>query len=279
MLSNTQVLTKSVLDTVKRSRPIYNVGRKVRFALGDGLGARPVEGISGRVHYNDFMLNSTAPTDVEYYLHGANEFVDILERSCGEAGRDAQSIAEVLEVGCGYGRIVRELRKRMPWARVSVSDVIESAARFTASEFGAQYMPPLEEAGAEYDGRFDLVYLLSVYSHLRRDMAAANLRRVSAVLKPGGVAVITLQGRGSAETVERYQLYWLDKSNLLQAMARDGYYYEKYPYYYADYGLTWFTQPVFDQLVREATPELTAISFRLMDVDGHQDTLVYRKGK
>jgi SAM-dependent methyltransferase len=279
MLSNTKVLTKSVLDTVKRSRPIYNVGRKVRFALGDSLGARPVEGISGRVHYNDFMLNSTAPADVKYYLHGANEFVDILERSCKEAGRDPQSVADVLEVGCGYGRIVRELRKRMPWARVTVSDVIESAARFTASEFGAQYMPPLEEAGAEYDGRFDLVYLLSVYSHLRRDMVAANLRRVSAVLKPGGVAVITLQGQGSAETVERYGFYWLNKNELLQAMAHDGYHYEKYPYYYADYGVTWFTQPAFDRLVRETTPELTAISFRPMDIDGHQDTLVYRKDK
>jgi SAM-dependent methyltransferase len=279
MLSNTKVLTKSVLDTVKRSRPIYNVGRKVRFALGDSLGARQVDGISGRVHYNDFMLNSTAPADVKYYLHGANEFVDILPRSCREAGRDPQSIANVLEVGCGYGRIVRELRKRMPWARVSVSDVIESAARFTASEFGAQYIPPLEEAGAEYNGRFDLVYLLSVYSHLRRDMVAANLRRVSAVLKPGGVAVITLQGQGSAETVERYGFYWLDKANLLQAMARDGYLYEKYPYYYAEYGVTWFTQPAFDRLVRETTPGLTAISFRPMDIDGHQDTLVYRKDK
>jgi hypothetical protein len=121
--------------------------------------------------------------------------------------------------------------------------------------------------------------LLSVYSHLRRDMVAANLRRVSAVLKPGGVAVITLQGQGSAETVERYGFYWLDKSNLLQAMARDGYHYEKYPYYYAEYGVTWFTQPAFDRLVRETTPELTAISFRPMDIDGHQDTLVYRKDK
>jgi SAM-dependent methyltransferase len=277
MLGNTKVLTKGILDAVKHSRPIYHVGRKLRFALGDSLGARPVDGISGRVHYNDFMLNSTAPADVAYYLRGANEFVDILERSCKEAGRDPQSIAAILEVGCGYGRIVRELRKRMPWANVSVSDVIESAARFTAAEFGAQYVAPLEEAVAEYNGRFDLVYLLSVYSHLRRDMVAANLHHVSAALKPGGVAVITLQGQGSAETVERYGFYWLDKNKLLQALARDGYHYEKYPYYYAEYGVTWFTQPAFDQLVRETTPELTAVSFRLMDIDGHQDVLVYRK--
>ena len=68
MLGNTKVLTKGILDAVKHSRPIYHVGRKLRFALGDSLGARPVDGISGRVHYNDFMLNSTAPADVAYYL-------------------------------------------------------------------------------------------------------------------------------------------------------------------------------------------------------------------
>ncbi len=164
------------------------------------------------------MLTSTAPADVAYYLHGANEFVDILRRSCVEAGRDPNSIGDMLEVGCGYGRIVRELRKRMPSARVYVSDVIDEAAQFTAAEFGAHYMPPLEKAGAEFGGRFDLVYLLSVYSHLRRDIAAANLRRVAAVLKPGGVAVMTLQGQGSADTVERYKLYWLDKNRLLQAL-------------------------------------------------------------
>jgi len=65
----------------------------------------------------------------------------------------------------------------------------------------------------------------------------------------------------------------------LQAMARDGYHYEKYPYYYVEYGVTWFTQAAFDRLVRETTPELTAISFRPMNIDGHQDTLVYRKDK
>ena len=277
MLKDTKVLARGVLDVIKRSRPIYQVGRRLRFATGARLGARPVQGLTGRVHYNDFMLTSTAPADVAYYLHGANEFVDILQRSCVEAGRDPNSIADLLEVGCGYGRIVRELRKGMPSARVYVSDVIDEAAQFTAAEFGAHYMPPLEKAGVEFGGRFDLVYLLSVYSHLRRDIAAANLRRVAAVLKPGGVAVMTLQGQGSADTVERYKLYWLDKNRLLQALAHDGYYYEKYPYYYADYGMTWFTQPAFDRLVRETTPELSAVSFHPTDVDGHQDVLVYRK--
>lgn len=174
MLKNTKILTKDALDTIKRSRPIYTVARKVRFTMGDLLGARVVPGLSGRVHYNDFMLNSTEPAVVETYVRGANQFIDILERSCSEAGRDPGTIGDVLEVGCGYGRIVRELRKRMPAARVHVSDVIDGAARFTAKEFGCAEMPPLEQADPEYDRRFDLVYLLSVYTHLRRDLVATN---------------------------------------------------------------------------------------------------------
>jgi SAM-dependent methyltransferase len=277
MLRNTKVLAKGVLDVVKRSRPVYNAARRVRFAAGDRLGSRRVEGLTGRVHYNDVMLDSTAPEHVKRYLQVATQFVDILERSCVEAGRDPGSICELLEVGCGYGRIVRELRKRMPTARIYVSDVIDSAARFTAAEFAAHKMPTLEQAGAGFEGRFDLVYLLSVYTHLRRDMVADNLRRVAAVLKPGGVAVITVHGQGSAEKAERYEQYWLDKGRLLQALARDGYYYERYPYYYAEYGLTWFTRAAFERLAAEAAPQLSAVAYHPLGVDGHQDVLVYRK--
>ena len=277
MLKNTRVLPKDVLDVVKRSRPVYSAARALRFAAGERLGARPVSGLSGRVHYNDFMLLSTDPADVDHYVRGANRFIDIIERSCAEAGRDPASLRDVLEVGCGYGRIVRELRKRLPQAQVHVSDVIDAAARFTAAEFGAHKMPTLEHAAPEFDGRFDLVYLLSVYTHMRREMIAANLRRVAAVLKPGGVVVMTVHGQGSADTCERYQQYWLDKTRLLQALARDGYYYERYPYYYDDYGLTWFTRTAFEELVAETTPRLTAIAYHALDLDAHQDVFVYRK--
>lgn len=61
MFANTKILGQGALDAIKRSRPIYNASRSLRFAAGVRLGARRVEGISGRVHYNDFMLTSTTP--------------------------------------------------------------------------------------------------------------------------------------------------------------------------------------------------------------------------
>ncbi|MCC0005712.1 MAG: class I SAM-dependent methyltransferase [Methylobacteriaceae bacterium] len=273
----TKVLSKDILDSIKRTRPVYAFGRRVRFALGSRLGARVVPGLGGRAHYNDFMLSSTDAEHVGGYRRGARQFVELLGRSLGEAGRDWSSIDACLEVGCGYGRIVRELRDRLDPSRIYVTDVIEEGARFTASEFGASAIPLIESSAETMPGKFDLVYLLSVYTHLRRDLVARNLAAVARAMKSGGVAVFTTHGQGSAETAERYEQYWLDKGAVLQGMSAEGYYYERYPYYYDEYGLTWFRRDAMQALVSEAAPELEFIAHHPMALDGHQDLFVFRK--
>lgn len=273
---STRIIPHGMLNVIKRSPALYAVGRKARFALGSRLGARPVAGI-GRAHYNDFMLTSTAPDRVASYMTGARQFVDILETALTEAGRDWDSIGRALEIGCGYGRIVRELSRRLPGERIAVCDVIDEGARFTAAEFGATKVPVMEQAAVKPSGTYDLIYLLSVYTHLPRDFVVSNLRDVARALKPGGVAVFTIHGQGSAETAERYEQYWLDKPGLLSAMAQDGYYYARYPYYTDEYGLTWFTKDAVERLVAEAAPDLELVSYRPMQLDAHQDVFVYRK--
>lgn len=273
----TKVLPKDILDSIKRTRPVYALGRRMRFALGSRLGARTVAGLGGRAHYNDFMLSSADADHVGRYRRGAQQFVDLLERSLGEAGRDWASVEACLEVGCGYGRIVRELRARLDPSRIHVADVIEEGARFTASEFGATAIPVIERSAETMPRKFDLVYLLSVYTHLRRDLVARNLASVARALKSGGVLVFTTHGQGSAETAERYEQYWLDKNAVLGGMGREGYYYERYPYYYDEYGLTWFRRDAMRALVDEVAPELEFVAHHPMAVDSHQDIFVYRK--
>lgn len=89
--------------------------------------------------------------------------------------------------------------------------------------------------------------------------------------------MITLQGRGSAEIAERYNQYWLNKARVLKALDHDGYYYERYPYYYGEYGMTWFTRSTFDGLVAEVAPELNAVAYHPLDLEGHQDVAVFQK--
>lgn len=273
----TKILPKSILDTVKRTRPIYQVGRKARFAVGSRMGARHVEGLGGKAHFNDFMLTSTEPGFVESYRRGAVQFVDILGASLTEAGRAWETIDACLEIGCGYGRIVRELRRELPPSAIAVCDVIDEGARFTAAEFGVRKVPVIEAMGPAYDGTFDLVYLLSVYTHLNRAMIEANLAKVAALTRAGGVVVFTTHGKPSAAMAERYDQYWLDKAKLNAELDRSGFFYERYPYYYAEYGLTWIVADQVKAMVAAVAPDLIFVAHHPLAVDGHQDVFVYRK--
>ena len=175
------------------------------------MGARYIPTLASRAHYNDFMLSSTSANHVASYRRGAAEFVGILGQSLREADREWRDIEACLEIGCGYGRIVRELRREIPPSSISVSDMIDEGARFTAAEFGVRRVPVVEAMGREYDGSFDLIYLLSVYTHLPRLMIESNLARVSALLKPSGVLVFSTHGKQSAEIAEIYRTKILNK--------------------------------------------------------------------
>lgn len=269
-----KVVPPNVLNAIKRSRPIYAVGRRARFAIGSFLGAREVPGLEGRVHYNDFMLVSTNPANVQTYHRSAEEFVGQLGRSLSEAGRDWDSVGAVLEIGCGYGRIVRALRSTVVAERIHVSDVIDGGARFTASEFGATQIPT--DPGPEWDRRFDLIYLLSVYSHLPKHAVAEHLRLTRRLLAPGGVLVFTTHGCDSAQHLQAYNQYWLREHRVQDALADVGYYFERYPHYYDEYGMTWFTRDAVERLVAESVPALELVGCHLNDVTGHQDMYVWR---
>jgi SAM-dependent methyltransferase len=274
---HTKLLPTNVLNTVKRTRLVYQVGRKARFALGSYMGARHVPALASRAHYNDFMLSSTSADHVASYRRGAVEFVGILSRSLREADREWRDIESCLEIGCGYGRIVRELRREIPPSAISVCDVIDEGTRFTAAEFGVRRVPVVEAMGAEYDCSFDLIYLLSVYTHLPRHMIENNLARVSALLKPNGVLVFSTHGKQSAEMAEIYEQYWLDKEKLNCELERTGFFYERYPYYYAEYGLSWMVTDEVKKMVANAAPTLDFVAHHPLAVDAHQDVFVYRR--
>jgi len=157
MSLSTKVIPHKVLDVIKKSKPAYKLLSRGRFAVGSVLGARNVEGILGRVHYNDFMLASTSQVDTERYYTGAVSFVNILEKALKSCRCDWSDVKRCLEVGCGYGRIVRVLKEKISSPQIYVCDVIEEGAKFTASEFGAVRIPILEKTANKYENFFNLV--------------------------------------------------------------------------------------------------------------------------
>lgn len=104
----------------------------------------------------------------------------------------------ILDFGCGCGRTLRyfadwsQSPKRLLYGVDVYSDVVDwcrKNIKFATVE-SIDVKPPLK-----FDaGYFDLVYAISVFSHLEEQLHLSWLREIKRVLRPGGLALISIHG-------------------------------------------------------------------------------------
>jgi SAM-dependent methyltransferase len=105
----------------------------------------------------------------------------------------------VLDLGCGSGRVLTHVAQRVPAA--TGCDVDGEAIAWAAEHHPqirwvrSSFEPPLpfEEES------FELVYSISVFSHLDESLGDAWLAEVARVLAPGGVALLSVHGQHAFE--------------------------------------------------------------------------------
>jgi SAM-dependent methyltransferase len=118
---------------------------------------------------------------------------------------------DVLDVGCGIGRVAIPLTDYLSSGTYEGFDVVEEGVRWCAENitpqfpnFGfkfvdasnSQYRPngasPASEVTFPYDDeQFDLVFLISVFTHLLPDALHRYLSEIARVLRPEGRLVAT----------------------------------------------------------------------------------------
>lgn len=119
-------------------------------------------------------------------------------------GADVARGLDVLDFGCGAGRIARWLAPEVIAAggTFTGSDLNRRLSGWCAGHLAGRYLtnglhPPL----ALPDAGLDLVYAHSVLTHLTRPTAQAWLGELARVLRPGGLALLTFHDEAYAQTL------------------------------------------------------------------------------
>lgn len=140
------------------------------------------------------MLKVAGTTDADWFVTSGRRAAESIAAALERRGRDVRRLESVLDLGCGCGRVIRHWRD-LP-ARVHGTDANGELiawcsenlpfARFARNDLA----PPLPYD----DDSFDLVYALSVLTHLPEPLQLAWLAELRRVLRPGGWLLLTTHG-------------------------------------------------------------------------------------
>lgn len=173
------LLRKLSLPTLRRNLQLRRQGAP------DGLPIPP-----GRL-----IFLVTGEIDVGWFLHSGKAAADSVRSALVTVGRPWEALGDVLDWGCGCGRVLRHFYGT-PGPRLYGCDyngtlIAWSAAAYPKARFAVNGLaPPLPYP----DSSFDLVYGLSVFTHLSEELHAAWMKELARILRAGGCAVITTQG-------------------------------------------------------------------------------------
>ena len=141
-----------------------------------------------------------------------------------EAGTSLETCCSILDFGCGCGRVTLWMARQVAaGSELHGTDTDAEAIAWCRNHLSARFTvnrprPPLDYK----DSSFDLIYAVSVFTHLDEDRQFEWLHELRRVLKPGGTLLFTVHGEQVwKEAVRRGEhLDTLDKHGFLFARSR-----------------------------------------------------------
>jgi len=152
------------------------------------------------------LIDKVSIGGLQGYLGGGkaafSKIIEILEKS----GHSSRTMDRILDFGCGCGRCLRYL---LPYAsRIDIhgtdpaSDAIEWCRRnldFATFHTNSD-SPPLPFG----DATFDLVYCISVFTHLSEKIHLKWIKELRRIIRPGGLMIATTCGPSLAERIAQF---------------------------------------------------------------------------
>jgi SAM-dependent methyltransferase len=173
------------------------------------------------------------PFKAHHYLSSGLSAIQCIERTLNQSNIPEKAIRSVLDLPCGYGRVLRFLKARFPDAELTVSDIDTAALDFCTRVFSVRGVESSVNFGklALYR-KFDLIWCGSLITHLDEVATTELLRFFAAHLSPSGLCVFTTHGKLSVDWMEKktrtYGLTEIAQQELLSQFREKGYGYADY---------------------------------------------------
>jgi 2-polyprenyl-3-methyl-5-hydroxy-6-metoxy-1,4-benzoquinol methylase len=156
--------------------------------------------------------------DVGWFLSGGRLGAETIVETLQRHGRRIEQ-CKILDFGCGCGRVTRY------WAHLTATingcDVSPDAVEWCRENlrFGRFDVNELSPPLAYTDGQFDLVYALSVLTHLPEDLQQSWTREFSRLVAPGGLVIVTTHGEAYREQLASRDRARFDRGELVVRAA------------------------------------------------------------
>jgi len=134
--------------------------------------------------------------DKESFLRSGKTLAQNIRDLCAIVERDIYSFEHVLDFGCGCGRVIGNFQDVPASCRLYGTDIDSELV-----SWGEKYLPHIRWSTNGYqpplpfaNNTFDLIYAISVFTHLDEEFQHAWLSELRRIAKPGATIILTVHG-------------------------------------------------------------------------------------
>ncbi len=184
--------------------------------LASYLAAAPFRGkypsrFLSRIDGDDDLLHYAFPLAAKYpafryyraaqmYFEGGDWNAAQVERVLEDAGFPLAGAEHFLEFAAGYGRLTRHFVQRLPPSKVTVSDIDAGGVDFLRRHLGVDgFYSASTPDDLDHQGRYDIIVVVSLFSHLPHRAWGPWLERLGRCLTPSGVLLLTTMSYDDAD--------------------------------------------------------------------------------
>lgn len=232
-----------------------------------------IDDVNKKISPNDEMYQGNN----EHYFHVGMSAIQCIYFSIMLSGKSMKDIKKILDLPCGYGRVLRMLISVFPDSSVYGCDLNHEGVDFCSRIFGATPIYSNKNIkNVNLLERFDLIWCGSLLTHLEEQKWNNFFSFFENILRPHGLLVFTTHGRNVANVIRNkennYGLEPKEKINkMINDFEREGFGFCNY-HHSDDYGIS-VSSPSFTIKKIEKRKNLQILMYLEKGWDHHQDVV------